>query len=178
MVEWARPYGVEFGRLWSECPRGDWLLAIAARLGVEAPQLARAAAACARLSLAHLPEEDRRPAEALGALEAFARGALDRDACGAHRSILAEALEGCADAAAGAALVAVQAAAETPFDREAAANAAAFAAQAAVIGAGDCAMLEALRFTQRKSAQLVRQAIAAEQVEQLFRDAGDAAPSE
>lgn len=35
----------------------------------------------------------------------------------------------------------------------------AFAAQAAVLDAGDCAMIEALRFTQRRSAQLVRDSL-------------------
>ena len=44
-------------------------------------------------------------------------------------------------------------------DADAAVNAAAFAAQAAVLDAGDCAMVEALRFTQRRSAQLVRDSL-------------------
>src|SRR5688572_1239352 len=48
VVAWAEPYGDAFGAAWAECPRGDWLLAIAVRAGVPAGAVARAAVAIAR----------------------------------------------------------------------------------------------------------------------------------
>lgn len=38
-----------------------------------------------------------------------------------------------------------------------------------MLAAGDCAMMEALHFTQRKSAQIVRAAISAHQASALWR---------
>jgi hypothetical protein len=171
VVDWARPYDGDFDRLWSECPRGDWLLALAVRIDVERRLLVRAACSCARLALAHLPEDEdgQRLAGALEAAAAWSAGALEADACTPHKQVASQALEAARDAAAGAAGVAVLSALDAIWQAEAAVNAAAFAAQASVLGAGDCAMMEALHFTQRKSAQLVRAAISAQQASALWR---------
>jgi len=171
VVDWARPYGTEFELLWRECPRGDWLLALAVRLGAERTLLVRSACGCTRLALAHLPEDEpgQRLAGAIDAAEAWSAGELDADACMAHRQAASQVLEAASDAAAGAASVAALSALDTIWQAEAAVNAAAFAAQASVLAAGDCAMMEALRFTQRKSAQLVRAAISAQHASTLWR---------
>ncbi|MGD8858737.1 MAG: hypothetical protein PVI30_01925 [Myxococcales bacterium] len=159
VVQWARPFEEDFERLWRECPRGDWLLAIAVRLDAERPALVQAACRCARLSLVHLPEDDPRPAAALQAAEAWSAGQADPDALERQREALAGALDAAVDPAGGAAMVSLMSALDAVDDPEAAVNAAAFASQAAVLDAGDCAMMEALRFTQRRGAQLVREAI-------------------
>jgi hypothetical protein len=168
VVEWARAYGADFARLWAECPRGDWLLAIAARLGAARPQLVLAAASCARLALAHVSADEARPLAAVTAAEAYGRSGGDAAACAAAKLELAAALDAAADAGGGAAIVACMAALDAIDDADAAVNAAAFAAQAAVLDAGDCAMMEALRFTQRRSAQLVRDSLPSDAVLALW----------
>lgn len=168
VVEWAQPYEADLARLWSECPRGDWLLAIAARLGVEQVALVRAAGAVARLSLDHLPEDDTRPDHALDAVEAWCRGELAADACMERKQAIEASLEQAPDPASSAATIAVMCAIDSIEDAEAAANAAAFAIQAAVLDAGDCAMMEAMRFAQRRSAELVREAITPEAIGGLW----------
>src|SRR6476619_6889105 len=143
VVEWAQAYGTDFARLWVECPRGDWLLAIAARIGAARPRLVLAATSCARLALAYVSEGETRPLAAVATAEAYGRGRGDAAACSAAKRELAAALEEAADAAGGAAIVACMAAVDAIDDADAAVNAAAFAAQAAVLDAGDCAMIEA-----------------------------------
>jgi len=161
-VDWARPYGGDFRRLWSECPRGDWLLAIAARLGCERVVLLGAAAACARLALPHLPENETRPAEALDALEAFCAGEVDAAACQAHRAAVDAAVGEAPDPIVGAAASAVLAALDAFTEPDSAAATVAFASQAAVLDAADCAMESALRYTQAESADRVRASLSAD----------------
>ncbi|MDD9939145.1 MAG: hypothetical protein OXT09_36490 [Myxococcales bacterium] len=168
VVEWARPYEADLPKLWRECPRGDWLLAIAARLGAERNALVSAACRCARLSLAHLPEDEGRPEDGLEAAEAWSTGEGDAEACGEHKDAISQALDEAADPATGAAIIASMSALDAIDDPDAAANAASFAIQAAVLDAGDCAMMEAMRFAQRRSAQLVREAISADDIDALW----------
>ncbi len=62
---------------WVACARGDWLLWVAARIGVDRKLLVLAACACARTALPFWEQrypEDRRPHEAIEAAEAWARG--------------------------------------------------------------------------------------------------------
>ncbi len=61
-VAWARAYGVDWERAWAECPRGEWLLSITARMAIDPTSLVRAATACARLAMPYVPGGD---AEAL-----------------------------------------------------------------------------------------------------------------
>src|SRR5688572_16379844 len=96
LVEWSRPYGAELDRLWSACPRGDWLLALAVRLGAERKLLVGAACGCARLALAYLPEDEPRLHAALRAAEAFGAGQLAAEACTDERRHAAEALDAAA----------------------------------------------------------------------------------
>lgn len=59
---------------WAECPRGDWLIEIAAEAGAFKSLLVLSAAACARLALAYVPAGEGRPLAAIEAAEAWARG--------------------------------------------------------------------------------------------------------
>lgn len=98
----APPY-LRASDAWAECPRGDWLLWLAARAGVDRKLVVRAACDCARTAL-HLvqPSEDR-PRLAIEAAEDWCEGAASveevRDAAAADRA--AAAAHAAADAADG-----------------------------------------------------------------------------
>jgi hypothetical protein len=59
---------------WARCERGDWMLWIAARLGVDRKLVVAAACACARLALPHVPAGEERPRIAIETAEAWCRG--------------------------------------------------------------------------------------------------------
>jgi len=77
VVEWAAPHGDDWRAMWEACPRGDWLLGIAARRGVDPKRLVEAACACAELAFDQLPEGEDRPAEAVSAARAWIVGSDD-----------------------------------------------------------------------------------------------------
>ncbi len=59
---------------WEQCERGDWLLWLAAKAGVDRKRLVMAACACARLALVHVPTGEERPRIAIETAEAWCRG--------------------------------------------------------------------------------------------------------
>jgi hypothetical protein len=59
---------------WFACDRGDWLIWIAARLGVDRRLVVLAACDCARLALPRIPDGEHRPRLAIEAAERWARG--------------------------------------------------------------------------------------------------------
>lgn len=67
----------DFASAWVECPRGDWLLWLATRLGVDRRLVVKAACACARSMLEACGGEHRRFWEAIETADAFARGVAD-----------------------------------------------------------------------------------------------------
>jgi len=74
-VDWIEAHpGMTFERAWAECPRGDWMLWIAARLGVERKTLVLAACACARLALKFVKPGEERPLRCIETTERWARG--------------------------------------------------------------------------------------------------------
>jgi hypothetical protein len=158
VVDWAEPFGMEWERAWAECPRGDWLLGIAARTAVEPSALVRAACACARLAQDYVPDE-----AGLGVLD---RALADAESWAGRRgpigplTALADELERAAEGApypaAASALLAASAATRAAATPEAAASAASLAVEAAVLAAGECGMMSALGFMQRKTADAVR----------------------
>jgi len=107
---------------WNACPRGDWMLWLAARVGVERPTLVKAAAACARLSFVYVKEGEIRPLKAIEAAEAWAENPTEEN-------------RKAADAAAYAAAYAAYDAAYAAYDAAYAAYAAANAAYAAAYAA-------------------------------------------
>ena len=70
-VEWLKDYNNPVVA-WLHCPRGDWLLWLAAHLGVDREALVRGACACARLVLKYT--EDERPRLAIQMAEQWAGG--------------------------------------------------------------------------------------------------------
>ncbi len=155
-MSWAREAPEEVAELWALCPRGDWLLGIAVRLGAETTVVVRAAAAAARTAFDFLPDDETRAQEALRVADAFSEGSANEVEVARARASLealsAEAPDPAVQAAAQAALAAL-AAIEDPA---VAPMAATQAAQAAVFDAGECAMMAALRFAQEKAAGAVR----------------------
>ena len=154
---WARPYGEDWAKAWTECPRGDWLLGLAVRRGVERIAIVRAACACAELGFEYLPDDETLPLRAIALARAWAAGEDDATA----RAELAIALEATVDsapdpavAAAGLAALAALRSIEAPDE---AATVAASVAQAAVLDAGECAMMSALGYAQRTCAERVRE---------------------
>lgn len=157
LVMWARPFGADFSAMWATCPRGDWLLAIAARARAPRELLALAATACARTSAYVLPDEAAGALAALDEIEGWARGELPPlDTASLDARIDAFAVD---DPAVAAALEAIRCATRTVEDPDAAALAAANAAECAVHSVGDCAMMPALREAQETCAARVRDAI-------------------
>jgi hypothetical protein len=74
-VKWAKPKkSIDGNKAWRDCPRGDWLLWLAARAGVERKVVALAACACARLALKWVTPGEDRPLKAIETTERWARG--------------------------------------------------------------------------------------------------------
>lgn len=155
LVSWVRGASEDVCLLWESCPRGDWLLAMAARLGATPAALTPAACAAARTAFELLPDGEGRPAAAVAAIETCAAGEA-ADSLEAHRKALEAMAAGAPDPTVNAVAEAVLAALASLEEPAAAAGAAALAAQAAVFDVGDCAMMPALRYAQEQSASAVR----------------------
>jgi hypothetical protein len=155
VVAWAEAHP-DPAEAWGACLRGDWLLAIAARFGAPRPSLVAAAAACARLAVDSLAARRADAERALAAADAFALGRVGAEqayAVGAEVEALAEAAETQAECAA---LLAAAFAARAALEPECAAQTVAFLVESAVHDAGDCAMVQAASWAQRRSADAVR----------------------
>lgn len=140
--------------LYTECPRGDWLLGIAERLGVDQVALVRAAIGCARVvegdeaSIAMLEIASRWTegqaseadvAAAIGNLEEAARQAVDPAREAASRSALAVGLG--------------------ITDRGVLTGAPAAAAESVMMASIDCGFELAMRWAHDKCASAVRAAV-------------------
>ncbi|HJL20390.1 MAG TPA: hypothetical protein RMH99_32280 [Sandaracinaceae bacterium LLY-WYZ-13_1] len=159
VVTWARPYGDDWAKAWAECPRGDWLLGLAARRGVERARLVRAACACARLALDHVADDEARPLAAIEAAERWADGEDDPESRRVAARDADAAIDGAPDPAVAAAATAALAALGSIERPGEAASAAAAVAQASVLDAGECAMMSALAYAQSTCADRVRERI-------------------
>jgi hypothetical protein len=70
-LKWARDHDCP-NEAWLACPRGDWLLCLAVKLGVEHRVVVQAASVCARLALPYT--RDERPLRAMLMTERWALG--------------------------------------------------------------------------------------------------------
>ena len=75
MLEWAVAHD-DLRRAWRECPRGDWLLWLALKLGVENRVIVFAACECVRLALPFTTDEEPRTAIILAEQYASGDGAV------------------------------------------------------------------------------------------------------
>ncbi len=156
LVTWARPYGVGFEQAFAECPRGDWLLGIAARGGLSHHGIGAASLEIARTVLPWFPESERRPAQALETLAAWLSGGT-ADACRTERRYF-EQLEP-SDMTIAAAVQAIASALAVVDEPDAAPVVAQNAAHAAMLGVSDCAMMAAVAHEHAQSAAAVRRHI-------------------
>ena len=118
---------------WRSCQRGDWLLWVAAKLGVARPLIVLAACDCAELLLKHVPSGELRPRAAIEAARRWCAGEADSAEVGsAARSARAAAY------AAAYAAYAADAARAAAYAADGA-YAAAYAAYAAYDVDADCA---------------------------------------
>jgi hypothetical protein len=161
LSEWAARYGDDWATFYRECPRADWLLALAARLGAAHTAIVRAAVGCTRFATAYLLDEGAELEGALQAAESWAEGHADERKCAQQQAQL-DALPPSTDPVVDAVRQAASAALEAVIRPEAASYAASCATSAAVLAAGDCAMDSALRFGQERCAELVRRVVPVE----------------
>jgi hypothetical protein len=157
VVEWAARYETDWERAWNECPRGDWLLAVAARQNVERAALVRAACACAELAAEYVPDDEPRPHAALDAAQRWLEGRDDPEARERASADVERAIDEAPDPAVAAAAAAAFAALRAIDSPEDAAMAAASVVQAAVCDAGHCAMTSAMSYAQSTCADRVRE---------------------
>jgi hypothetical protein len=170
-VAWAQRFDSDVGALWQACPRGDWLLALASRLGAPQRLLVLAACGCAKPALEHVPEEHSAVGACLEELRGWADSArppLTAEQIEAMRATLETARDAALDPAHAEAALAALAALETVGDPAFAASAAAFATHAAMVSAADCAMMESLRYAQHETAEAVRAALPAALIATLW----------
>ena len=139
-VTWVRKHGYGLAAAWEACERADWMLWLAAHVGVDLRLIVRVGCACARTALPFVPADEPAPRIAIETAERWTRGEATREevraagyAAGACNADYAEAAAAAADAAALAAKAAHAAKGATPAAAAAAAaaDAAALAAKAA-----------------------------------------------
>ena len=71
-VEWVGRRSLKTA--WAECERGDWMLWLAGRAGIDRKTLVLAACDCAEMALKYVPEGENRPANAIKITRAWAEG--------------------------------------------------------------------------------------------------------
>jgi len=160
VVSWARPYADRWEEAWTECPRGDWLLAIAARAGVSNRRIVKAACDCARFALDYLPEGELRPGAAIDAAAGWAESPEETAATGPKWSALeaqvGAVIDTAPDPAVAAAATAALACLRAVDAPEEAPLVVTSAVQAALLDVGDCAMMSAVAYAQSACAERVR----------------------
>jgi hypothetical protein len=170
---------------WRACERGDWLLWIAARIGIDRRMLVLATCDCAELALVHVPEGETRPSEAIRVARAWVSGDESvslEDVRSAFVAYAADAASAAAYAAASAAYAAdaadaayaasaASAAAYAASDAASAAYAAADAADASDAASAAYAA-DARRDTLAKCAALVRARIPWSEVKRAMKENG------
>lgn len=169
VLDGLRAIGSDWHTLYAKCPRGDWLLGIAIRLGVDRTMLMRAAIGCARTALEHYEGEEA--ARVLDLAERFTRGeataAEVADASARLDAAAARAVDPSTDAAARA--VSAVALAIADDDTDVLASAAAFAAEATMVATMDCGLAMAMGWAHGKTADAVRAAIPFAEVERCTK---------
>ena len=150
--------------IWEQCPRGDWMLWLARRAGVDKRTMTAAKADCAA-TIKHLMK-DPRSIKALETAQAYGRGEATDDelADAADAADAAAAAAGAAGAAYAAADAAADAA-DAAADAAAAAAAASAAADAAYDAAADADAYAARKQSQIRTAEIVRSIITIEMLQ-------------
>jgi hypothetical protein len=140
--------------LWRECPRGDWLLGIAERIGVEHTYLVRAALACARVA-----DPEEKSSAMLDLVEAWLSGKKTDDDIARATHALDTALSTAPDPASEASMRAAIAVGMGVADRQVLPSAPAAAVESITMASIDCGFELAMRWAHDKTATAVRQAL-------------------
>jgi len=146
-IKWVKAQTGTPQQIWESCKRGDWLLWIAARIGVGRKLVVTAACLCAREVLPRVTAGEDRPLIAIETAERWTRGEADIAEVRAAAAAAALAADNAASAAANAAYAAHYAAAaayadeaaddDDAYDDATAAEASAYAAADAADAAAD-----------------------------------------
>jgi hypothetical protein len=80
--------GRDLATAWAECGRGDWMLWLAARAGVNRRMVVAACCACARTLLPRIPADEALPLAAIETVERWCRGEASIDEVRAARDSL------------------------------------------------------------------------------------------
>lgn len=148
--------------LWKACPRGDWLLGIAVKLGVDHASAVRAAIECARVSadlVAGVPRIAQAFAQTLEAAQRFANGADNVDEVRRITKELEQAMATAPDPVTDAAARSALAVGLGVVEKDALASAPSAAAEAQMMSSIDCGYEMAMRWAHDKCATAVRTAI-------------------
>ena len=151
-------------KAWEACERGDWLLWVAGRLGVDRKLVVLASVKCARLALKHWTKDESLKTN-LAVIERWSKGkATDGEMMAAREKLLSirRTAAYAADLAAGFAAAAAADAAAPAADADAA-YAAAFAAESA-----DAAAAGVRSKTLKRCAAIVRAVISWETIKPLL----------
>lgn len=140
--------------LWSGCPRGDWLLGIAERVGVDHVSLVRAAIACARVA-----DGDSEATRLLEIAERWTEGHATASEVEQATRELEEASSRAVDPAIEAAARAALAVGYGVADRGVLTGAPAAAAESVIVSSIDCGFELAMRWAHDKCANAVRTAV-------------------
>lgn len=152
--------------LWSECPRGDWLLGIAERIGVEHTHLVKAAVACARVA-----DPEEQSTAMLDLVDGWLAGRVTSEAIAKATHALDTALATAPDPASDASMRTAIAVGMGIADRKVLPSAPAAAVESIMMASIDCGFELAMRWAHDKTAKAVRDAlpwsVAAEHVARL-----------
>lgn len=140
--------------LWNECPRGDWLLAIAERIGVEHTHLVKAAVACARIA-----DPQEQATAMLDLVDGWLAGTVTEEHIARATHALDTALATAADPASDASMRAAIAVGMGVADRKVLPSAPAAAVESIMMASIDCGFELAMRWAHDKTAIAVRQAL-------------------
>ena len=166
-IEWVGEKS--FSEAWALSERGDWMLWIAKKAGVNLRTLTAAKAECAALAIPYMKEP--RSIAAVEAARAFGRGEISETDLHAYAASASAAAYADDDDAAYAAASAAYAAASAAYAAAYAASAAAYAAYAAYVDASASASASAARSkTLAKCAEIVRRIIPIEQMEAMLKN--------
>lgn len=140
--------------LWTECPRGDWLLGIAERIGVEHMHLVKAAALCARVA-----DPNEKAIHLLDRVDAWLAGTATAEDIARDTHALDTALSTAPDPASEASMRAAVAVGMGVADRRVLPSAPAAAVESIMMASIDCGFELAMRWAHDKTATAVRQAL-------------------
>ena len=162
VIEGLARYAQDWTTLWNECPRGDWLLGIAVKLGVDHRAAVQAAIGCARVSadlVSGVAPIAQAFAQVLDAAMRFAGGAANTDEVRTRTKELERAMESAPDPVTDAAARGALAVGLGVVEPDALASAPAAAAEAQMMSSIDCGYEMAMRWAHDKCAVAVRAAI-------------------